>query len=49
MGRRAASDRAVDEQTTYHWASVNAWSFNIELRDYLIDHFFTPSPQQGLH
>jgi CubicO group peptidase (beta-lactamase class C family) len=30
-------------------ATQNTRQFNIELRDYLIDHFFTPPPGQGLH
>jgi CubicO group peptidase (beta-lactamase class C family) len=30
-------------------ATENTRRFNIELRDYLIDHFFTASPGEGLH
>ena len=30
-------------------ATENTRRFNIELRDYLIDHFFTVSPGEGLH
>jgi hypothetical protein len=30
-------------------ATENTRRFNIELRDHLLDHFFTASPGEGLH